>query len=226
MTACLVRSVPRIAGPLLLMWGLAGGRAGAEPEALIQQRDRQWTQDVQRRERQLSPAEHQSFAGSAKRGVTALGQAQFDLAIASLLSCLTVDPEDYLTRWYLGVGYLRIGRFAEAEATLRLAAAKAPGLAEAWYYIGVARMRMNRFQDAIEPLQKALDLAPDYLEAIWNLRMAVQQAGQDPKTLAERYRLPLASWHPPAHESVRFTDVGPQAGVALVTRGAAAPGET
>ncbi|NKB69110.1 MAG: tetratricopeptide repeat protein [Candidatus Latescibacteria bacterium] len=117
---------------------------------------------------------------------------------------------------------LKAGRFDRAIETFKLAAAEAPYPAfrvQARYYMGVSLMRKGRFDEAVPVLEGVVDLDPQHQKARWNLRIACRQLGLDPQQLAAPYRLDLAPGMDPLHESVRFTDIGPETGMAVVNMG-------
>jgi len=121
-----------------------------------------------------------------------------------------------------GMRDLKAGQFAQALETFQLALAATPSLPlqlQSRYYVGITLMRMERYDQAIPVLKEVLDLEPQNLKARWNLRISYRHLGKDPDALEDGYRLDLAPTIPPAHEPVRFTDVGPEAGVALVNMG-------
>ncbi len=134
-----------------------------------------------------------------------------------------VNPEIvWMSRFSLAMGDLKAGRFAQATEIFRRAITEAPYPVleiQARYYLGVTLMRMGLFAEAIPAFEEVLDLEPEHQEARWNLRLSCQQIGKDPETLEPSYRLDLAPHIAPTQEPVHFTDVGPEAGVALLNMG-------
>ena len=176
-------------------------------------------QEQQRPERGLSGAEQQAFAAAYQQGKAFVAQGRFDEAVRSFLTCLQLDPGAYQARMDLGQCYLRTGRFAEAVETFRRAQEADLDRAGAPYFLGVALLRLNRAAEAIQPLEQAIDRDQEDLQARWNLRIAWGQTDRDPDSLDESYGLVLAPRLPPAHESLKFADVGQRAGVARVNMG-------
>jgi hypothetical protein len=128
----------------------------------------------------------------------------------------------WMDRFRLGIQDLKAGLFTKAAETFRRATTDAPFpvfATQAHYYLGVTLMRMEHFDEAIPSLEDVIDLDPKHPTARWNLRLSYQQLGRDPDVIEERYRLDLAPIIPPAHVPVRFTDVGEEAGVALINMG-------
>jgi len=128
----------------------------------------------------------------------------------------------WMDRFRLAMLDLKAGLFSKAVETFRLATTDAPFpvfATQAHYYLGVTQMRMGHFDEAIPAFEHVIDLDPKHPTARWNLRLCYQKLGRDPGVVEEPYRLDLAPTIPPAHAPVRFTDVGEEAGVALVNMG-------
>lgn len=101
-------------------------------------------------------------------------------------------PGDAEARNALGVGYVQLGRTADAVAQFEASLRIQPDLAVAHYNLGVIAMGDNRPGDAIARLERAVALRPGYAEAHNNLGVVLERTGRAAD--AERhYRAALQS---------------------------------
>ncbi len=77
----------------------------------------------------------------------------------------------------LGVGYIRAGRMAEAEATLRRAVGLKPDDPSARNNLGIVMIQGRRFQDAVRELNELLAHNPGFVAAHNNLAIALAETG-------------------------------------------------
>jgi radical SAM protein with 4Fe4S-binding SPASM domain len=75
----------------------------------------------------------------------------------------------------LGNTLQELGRFDEAEASLRQAIALKPDLADAHYNFGVTLQKLRRLDEAEASYTQAIALKPDYADAHYNLGITLQK---------------------------------------------------
>jgi hypothetical protein len=91
---------------------------------------------------------------------------------------LEVVPGNYLAHGVLGVGHLRAGRLAEAEAELREAVAQRPNFALGHCNLGAVLERQDLAAEAEAEYETALRLSPRLAEAHHNLGRLVGMQGR------------------------------------------------
>jgi tetratricopeptide (TPR) repeat protein len=82
---------------------------------------------------------------------------------------------------------LGLGKYRDAESSLRLALAAEPNLAKAHARLGDVLCFQNRYRDAVQSYRRALALKPDYPEVLNNLGNALKLLG-DVERAASCYR--------------------------------------
>src|SRR5262245_38306073 len=88
------------------------------------------------------------------------------------------SPEEAMRLVEAGNGHLDAGRFAEAEAAYRAAAAAAPAWPVPWYDLGLLCKYQRRWEESCEFNRKATELAPDDGDSWWNLGIAATALGR------------------------------------------------
>ena len=91
----------------------------------------------------------------------------------------------------LGVAYLKVGRMAEAESTLRRAVELDPDEPSVRNDLGIVLTQTRRFKEAVEVLTELLDKHPDFFMARNNLAIALAETG-DLKAGEQEVRRALA----------------------------------
>lgn len=85
--------------------------------------------------------------------------------------------EESRTHLVIGQGDMDLGRFAQAEESMRKAISVSPRSADAWYGLGTVLQRTGRYAEAEEAYSKALDFNPNFPIAYAN-RAQVRLAGK------------------------------------------------
>lgn len=101
-----------------------------------------------------------------------------DLAAASYLRCLELDPCHASAMINLGTLRYHQGNFRAAEGCYRGAIAVDPGYALAYFDLGNVLDETGRLPEAIVAYATACRLAPAYADAHYNLALAYEKGGQ------------------------------------------------
>ncbi len=101
----------------------------------------------------------------------AVGDAE--TAIARCRSLLAANPDSADVLRYLGLGYLRQQRFAEAEQCLEQALAQTGNSANLLNDLGIAKMRQGNREAALHLFFRALELDPRHCDALGNVATAL-----------------------------------------------------
>lgn len=109
-----------------------------------------------------------------KLGYALSESQQYAKAIPEFKKALKLDPENIAAVGCLGRAYVELGKWKEAEITLRkrLELEENPP-----YYVFLAHvlMQTDRFDEAIDTCRKALDLDPQFAEAYLNIGLAYRR---------------------------------------------------
>jgi tetratricopeptide (TPR) repeat protein len=95
-------------------------------------------------------------------------------AIPLLERAIELDPRNVRALSNLGVGLLRTGRPADAEAMLARAVATNPGAFRAWFNLGLARLALGKQAEGCSAIARALEINPTYAQAAQTLRASCQ----------------------------------------------------
>ncbi len=86
--------------------------------------------------------------------------------------------------WYnLGVAYLGLQNWKEAEDAFEHAIKDAPEMMEAFVNHGAACFQLGKYEHAVTSLKKALELKPDFLPAQANLGVALMRLGRHQESI-------------------------------------------
>lgn len=120
-------------------------------------------------------------------------QGALGRAIVQYQKTLEMDPEHLGSLNRLGMVYARIGKHAEAEATLKRAVRLAPRSAQVRNNLGFGYLLSERWSDAEAEFQNALSIMPEFERARINLGIAYcRQQRFDEAILAFRQVIPEA----------------------------------
>lgn len=86
----------------------------------------------------------------------------WDTAIPLLHRAVALAPSDVAALDDLGVGLIRTGKLAEAEATLERAVAVNPAWFRAWFNLGLARLALGNHVEGCEAIDHARRINPAY----------------------------------------------------------------
>lgn len=98
-------------------------------------------------------------------GIASMGLVDYEAAIESFLTCLSlsdgmIQEMDYDVNYYLAAAYQKAGRYQEAEAVYDAILALRPQEAEAVYLRGNARLSQGQYQTAKEDFDRLVELEP------------------------------------------------------------------
>jgi eukaryotic-like serine/threonine-protein kinase len=107
-------------------------------------------------------------------------QAKYDLALQEFQQALQLDPHSADALEGLAGTYERMGRIADAESTLKKAAAMRPDFWGGYNSLGIFYTRRRKYTDAIAQFQYVIELTPDNAPAYLNLAAVYLDMG-DPE---------------------------------------------
>jgi tetratricopeptide (TPR) repeat protein len=103
-----------------------------------------------------------------------------------LRRALALDAGLAKTHYFLGTALKALGRYDEATAHLREAAARYPRDRVVRNQLGRVLFLQRKYRDAVAEFQKALEVDPEDLQAHYNLMLAYQGLGQPDEADRER----------------------------------------
>lgn len=116
------------------------------------------------------------------------------------------DDPALAAAWQAAVGAYRLGRAAEAEASLGTVLSLAPRHGPAWHLLARLRMERGDFGGAFEPLVQAVACVPGLAEAHNDLGAILQMRGQlEAAAASYRRALELSPYHAEAHANLGVT---------------------
>jgi len=125
---------------------------------------------VRHRKKQPDPRELDSLFTAFRDGRYA--------EVASLARTMTEQFPQHEFGWKtLGVVYMQMGRYTDALAPMKKAAALSPNDVETHYNLGVTLQGLGRLQEAEASYRKALRINPHYVDALCNLGVALHNLG-------------------------------------------------
>jgi tetratricopeptide (TPR) repeat protein len=135
-------------------------------------------------------------------------QGEYEEAIALYENWMQANPRDVAALNSLGIAFIKVGRYEEAEHRLRQAATLKQDYAEAHANLGSLLVSQGRFTEAESSLRRALKLNPRFTDARINLG----------STLAARNRLRDAKTH--FDKAIKFAPRNSEAllGMALIAK--------
>jgi tetratricopeptide (TPR) repeat protein len=122
------------------------------------------------------PGQFESHRGI---GLAATLVGELELAVTHLEICAAMRPDDVDVSFQLGRNLSALGRFAEAEPRLTVAAERR-GDADAWAELGLLHRRSGRMEAAAEAFRRALARDPGHVPSLLNLGQLMVRAG-DPE---------------------------------------------
>lgn len=119
---------------------------------------------------------------------TELQQRRFAQAEHAIGLLPEAERATALTRGWLGIAKIGLGRTSEALVDLRVAAEASPDLPDAQFNLGLVLQRTGAHEEAVERLDRALALRPN-LVAAWIARAAALEAlGRKTEAVADLRR--------------------------------------
>lgn len=125
--------------------------------------------------------------GEHRLGVALLRQGKWQEGAAHLSRAVRLDP-GFEPRFNLGLAFVNLGRYGEAEALLRQVLDERPDHLEARSYLGLCLGMQGKLAEAINQLRLALKANPDHAPSLHHLAVALANEGQfeEALTLAQR----------------------------------------
>ncbi len=123
-----------------------------------------------------------------QRAITLLQGEQFDAGIELLVDVTDRAPDVTIPHIDLGVAYLRLERYDDAEIALRKALTLAPNHPVALNEMGILLRKTGRFPAARESYERALAIHPGFHYALLNLGVLCDLYLADLNCALENYR--------------------------------------
>jgi tetratricopeptide (TPR) repeat protein len=132
--------------------------------------------DEFRRSIELQPVQTEAYY---ELGDIALGQGEFDQAIANFSKTLTRDPNHGGALAGTGLAYFKQKQYGKAEEFLQRAIVAAPEYQAGHYYLGLTLARLGRKEDSQHQLALATKLADEETRKA-NSGMRLNSSGSNP----------------------------------------------
>jgi eukaryotic-like serine/threonine-protein kinase len=121
-------------------------------------------------------------------GRSMLREKRFDAAAEQFRPILDRHPEDFWSRFYLGLCEFRKGRYEAAVSAFAICIALAPARAECYFNHAVAAEALGRCDDALNDYRRALEKDPILTAARLNRAILWYKSGRHHEAIAELRR--------------------------------------
>jgi tetratricopeptide (TPR) repeat protein len=118
------------------------------------------------------------------RGVTAMGQSDFETAERQFRLAMRTVPDLHLARYNLALVLMKRGRHEDAAALLEPLVAARPEEADYGFALGNALFYQTRYDEAAAAFARVLAAHPDHRRSAFGCARALQEAGRRTEALA------------------------------------------
>ncbi len=116
-------------------------------------------------------------------GIAAFFLKKYDDAINTLMLSVKKVPDSYETNYYLGCSFLEKQTYDKAVYCLKKCRLIAPENTEVSKQLGLCLFKSQKYRDSLPYLKKALDVEPENKELLFDMAVAMSEAGMGDKAL-------------------------------------------
>ena len=116
-------------------------------------------------------------------GIAAFFLKKYDDAINVLLLSVKKVPDSYETNYYLGCSFLEKQVYEKAAYCLKKCKIIAPENTDVNKHLGFCLFKNQKYRDSLPYLKKALDVEPENKELLYDMAVAMSEAGMGDKAL-------------------------------------------
>lgn len=118
-----------------------------------------------------------------RMGIAAFYLQKMEDAIASLMTSLKKDPENFDCNFYLGQALYNAGTYDKAIYCLKKARIIQPENIEVNALLGQCLFKAQKFRDCLPFLKRVLDERPDNKEVLYDMAVAMSEVGMGDKAI-------------------------------------------
>ncbi len=118
-----------------------------------------------------------------RMGIAAFYLQKMEDAIASLMTSLKKDPENFDCNFYLGQALYNAGTYDKAIYCLKKARIVQPENIEVNALLGQCLFKAQKFRDCLPFLKRVLDERPDNKEVLYDMAVAMSEVGMGDKAI-------------------------------------------
>ena len=116
-------------------------------------------------------------------GIGAFFLKKIDDAINILMLSVKKVPDSYETNYYLGLAFLEKQVYDKAAYCLKKCKIIAPENTDVNKHLGICLFKSQKYRDSLPYLKKALDVEPENKELLYDMAVAMSEAGMGDKAL-------------------------------------------
>ena len=116
-------------------------------------------------------------------GIAAFFLKKYDDAINTLMLSVKKVPDSYETNYYLGCAFLEKQVYDKAAYCLKKCKIISPENTEVNKHLGFCLFKSQKYRDSLPYLKKALDVEPENKELLYDMAVAMSEAGMGDKAL-------------------------------------------
>ena len=118
-----------------------------------------------------------------RMGIAAFYLQKMEDAIASLMTSLKKEPENFDCNFYLGQALYNVGTYDKAIYCLKKARIIQPENIEVNALLGQCLFKAQKFRDSLPFLKRVLDERPDNKEVLYDMAVAMSEVGMGDKAI-------------------------------------------
>lgn len=116
-------------------------------------------------------------------GIAAFFLQKYDDAINTLMLSVKKVPDSFETNYYLGCAFLEKQVYDKATYCLKKSKIIAPDNTDVNKHLGFCLFKSQKYRDSLPYLKKALDVEPENKELLYDMAVAMSEAGIGDKAL-------------------------------------------
>ena len=99
-----------------------------------------------------------------------INNGYWKMAVEAHSKLIVLHPDNSMTHYYLGLGYLKLKKLNDAQKCFERATKLKPDFADAYFQLGVIAEKMNEWERAQSFYEKTINILPNHLDSLKALK--------------------------------------------------------